>query len=81
MDFVPNHSSDEHPWFRASKSGTGPYADFYMWHDGKVLSDGSMAPPNNWVSMHSFRLYYKNIFCTQYFFNRTKCLVLHFFPK
>jgi maltose alpha-D-glucosyltransferase/alpha-amylase len=33
-DLVMNHSSDEHPWFQASRSDpTGPYGDFYVWND------------------------------------------------
>ena len=53
MDFVPNHSSNEHAWFKASMTGTGPYTDtdFYVWHDGKLHSDGSRSPPNNWVKL------------------------------
>ena len=52
MDYVPNHTSDQHRWFKASKKGgkDNPYADYYVWNDGKVLEDGTRAPPNNWVS-------------------------------
>ncbi|MDX6220272.1 MAG: maltose alpha-D-glucosyltransferase / alpha-amylase, partial [Frankiales bacterium] len=33
-DLVMNHSSDEHPWFQASRSDpTGPFGDFYVWND------------------------------------------------
>ncbi len=33
-DLVMNHTSDQHPWFQASRSDpTGPYADFYVWND------------------------------------------------
>jgi alpha-glucosidase len=46
MDFVMNHSSDQHAWFLDSRSSrTAPKRDWYMWHDAK----GS-AVPNNWVS-------------------------------
>lgn len=45
MDFVPNHSSDEHEWFRKSVKGEEPYNDFYVWANG---SDKD-TPPNNWV--------------------------------
>ncbi len=33
-DFVMNHTSDQHPWFQASRTDpTGPYGDFYVWRD------------------------------------------------
>jgi alpha-glucosidase len=40
LDFVPNHTSDEHPWFAQSR-------DFYLWRD--PAPDGG--PPNNWLSV------------------------------
>jgi maltose alpha-D-glucosyltransferase/alpha-amylase len=34
IDFVMNHTSDQHPWFQASRSDPdGPYGDFYVWRD------------------------------------------------
>jgi alpha-glucosidase len=48
IDFVPNHSSDMHPWFRKSRaSRDNPMRDWYVWRDAKA--DGS--PPNNWLSL------------------------------
>jgi len=45
VDLVPNHTSDQHPWFRASRSSRDdPKRDWYVWRDGR--SDGR--PPNNW---------------------------------
>ncbi len=33
-DLVMNHSSDQHPWFQASRDDpTGPYGDYYVWSD------------------------------------------------
>lgn len=47
LDFVVNHSSDQHKWFLDSKSSrTSKYRDWYVWRDGK----GPGQPPNNWVS-------------------------------
>jgi alpha-glucosidase len=47
LDFVPNHTSDRHPWFLESRaSRNNPKRDWYIWRDGKA--DG--APPNNWLS-------------------------------
>ncbi len=34
IDFVMNHTSDQHPWFQASREDpTGPFGDFYVWSD------------------------------------------------
>lgn len=54
LDYVPNHTSDQHEWFRRSRSEgpNGEYADFYMWRDGKVVK-GKRQPPNNWLSVFS----------------------------
>lgn len=47
MDFVANHTSDQHEWFQQSRqSKDNPYSDFYIWQDPKA--DGS--EPNNWGS-------------------------------
>ena len=43
MDFVPNHSSDQHEWFKKSAKKEDPYTDYYVW---------SKNTPNNWVSFH-----------------------------
>jgi alpha-glucosidase len=44
IDWVPNHTSDLHPWFQAARSSRqDPQRDWYVWRDG----DPS-APPNNW---------------------------------
>jgi alpha-glucosidase len=48
LDFVPNHTSDRHPWFVESRSSQdSPKRDWYLWADPKP--DGG--PPNNWRSM------------------------------
>jgi alpha-glucosidase len=47
LDFVPNHTSDEHAWFRESRSSrTNPKRDWYIWRDP---APGG-GPPNNWLS-------------------------------
>ncbi|PNF21613.1 Maltase 2 [Cryptotermes secundus] len=51
LDFVPNHSSDEHEWFVKSAQNDVDYSDFYVWHDGKVLTNGTRVRPNNWQSV------------------------------
>ena len=47
MDLVPNHTSDQHLWFKESRSSrTNPKRDWYIWRDGEGLGQ----PPNNWQS-------------------------------
>ena len=48
IDWVPNHTSDLHPWFIESRSSRqSPKRDWYVWRD--PAEDGS--PPNNWLAM------------------------------
>lgn len=51
IDFVPNHTSDQHEWFQKSLKNIKPYSDYYVWHEGKRLANGTRAPPNNWISI------------------------------
>src|SRR6202522_913317 len=47
LDFVPNHTSDQHPWFLDSRSShANPKRDWYLWRD--PAPDGGV--PNNWMS-------------------------------
>jgi alpha-glucosidase len=47
VDLVPNHTSDQHPWFVAARSGRAdPKRDWYVWAD--PVRGG---PPNNWRSV------------------------------
>lgn len=47
LDFVPNHTAADHPWFRESRSSrSNPKRDWYVWAD--AAEDGG--PPNNWLS-------------------------------
>jgi glycosidase len=46
VDLVPNHSSDQHPWFVAARSSRDdPKRDWYIWRDGSPDM-----PPNNWLA-------------------------------
>ena len=48
LDFVPNHTSDQHPWFQESRaSRDSAKRDWYLWRD--PTADGG--PPNNWLSI------------------------------
>jgi alpha-glucosidase len=47
LDFVPNHSSDQHSWFVESRrSRTSPKRDWHIWHEPARAG----GPPNNWLS-------------------------------
>jgi alpha-glucosidase len=47
LDFVPNHTSDRHPWFIDAKSSrSSAKRNWYIWHDPAP----SGGPPNNWRS-------------------------------
>ncbi len=48
LDYIPNHTSDEHPWFQESRSSRkNPKRDWYIWRDP---AEGG-GPPNNWLSV------------------------------
>ncbi|WP_051663957.1 alpha-amylase family glycosyl hydrolase [Dyadobacter crusticola] len=48
LDLVPNHTSDQHPWFLESRSSRdNPKRDWYIWRDGG--ENGAL--PNNWLSV------------------------------
>jgi maltose alpha-D-glucosyltransferase/alpha-amylase len=55
MDLVLNHTSDEHPWFRASRSGrNSPFRDYYVWSntDQKYTNTRIIfvdTEPSNWT--------------------------------
>ena len=47
LDYVPNHTSDQHPWFLESRSSRdNPKRDWYLWRDP---APGG-GPPNNWLA-------------------------------
>jgi alpha-glucosidase len=58
LDFVPNHSSDEHPWFREARSSRdNPKRDWYIWRDplppgntDSAVYGAGGGVPNNWKS-------------------------------
>ena len=51
IDWVPNHTSDQHPWFLESRSSRkSPKREWYIWHD--PAPDGG--PPNHWLSRFGY---------------------------
>ena len=66
MDFVPNHTSDEHPWFKESRSSrTNAKRDWYIWRDGK----GPGEPPNNWQSWFGHSAWQLDPTTSQYYYH------------
>ena len=55
IDWVPNHSSNRHPWFESSRGGRqSPHRDWYVWCDARAGSGPGTGrppePPTNWLS-------------------------------
>ena len=66
MDFVANHTSDQHAWFKESRSSReNPKRDWYIWRDGKP----SGGPPNNWVSWFGHSAWTLDPATNQYYYH------------
>lgn len=66
LDFVPNHSSNQHEWFLESrKSKDSPKRDWYIWKD--PAPDGG--PPNNWLSVFGGSGWEYDEFTGQYYYH------------
>jgi len=71
MDYVINHTSDQHDWFKESRSSrTNPKRDWYIWRDGK----GPDQPPNNWQSWFGHSAWTYDPTTKQYFYH-------YFYPQ
>lgn len=55
LDFVPNHSSDQHIWFQQSLNRQNGFDDFFIWRNCNQFVGGVRQPVNNWVNsdLHS----------------------------
>ncbi|XP_076437122.1 alpha-glucosidase-like isoform X2 [Babylonia areolata] len=52
MDFIPNHTGLDHPWFLESRNGTTNLKrNFYVWESG--AGDNKLRKPNNWRSVYN----------------------------
>jgi len=70
MDFVINHTSDQHAWFKESRSSkTNPKRDWYIWKDGKIGPDGKLEPPNNWQSWFGHSAWTLDPATNQYYYH------------
>src|SRR5208283_3581532 len=66
LDFVVNHTSDQHKWFLDSKSSrTSEHRDWYIWRDGK----GPGQPPNNWISIFGGSSWKFDLTTNQYYYH------------
>jgi alpha-glucosidase len=71
LDFVVNHTSDQHKWFIDSKSSkTAKHRDWYIWRDGK----GPGQPPNNWLSTFGLSAWMYDRKTRQYYYH-------YFYPE
>jgi alpha-glucosidase len=66
LDYVPNHTSDQHPWFMASRSSRNhPQRDWYIWRD--AAPDGG--PPSKWLSVFGGRAWTWDAATQQYYYH------------
>jgi alpha-glucosidase len=66
LDYVPNHTSDRHPWFIESRSARAdPKRDWFIWRD--PAPDGG--PPNNWVASFGGRAWEWDEATGQYYYH------------
>ena len=71
LDFVANHTSDQHKWFQDSKSSrTSAHRDWYIWRDGS----GPGGPPNNWISTFGLSAWTFDPTTQQYYYH-------YFYPE
>jgi alpha-glucosidase len=71
LDFVVNHTSDQHKWFVDSKSSrTSQHRNWYIWRDGK----GPGKPPNNWTSTFGGSTWKFDAATNQYYYH-------YFYPE
>jgi alpha-glucosidase len=66
LDFVPNHTSDRHPWFVESRaSRENQKRNWYIWRD--PAADGG--PPNNWISDFGGSAWERDEITGQYYYH------------
>ena len=66
LDFVMNHTSDQHAWFLDSRSSRrSQYRDWYIWRDGR----GPGRPPNNWQSVFGGSAWQFDAKTSQYYYH------------
>ncbi|KAK4138171.1 glycoside hydrolase family 13 protein [Trichocladium antarcticum] len=74
LDLVVNHTSDQHAWFKESRSAKdNPKRDWYIWKPPRYAEDGTRLPPTNWRSYFSGSTWEYDEHTAEYF--------LHLFAK
>ena len=61
MDFVPNHSSNEHDWFVRSEQKEDPYTDYYIWRDRNESNPGQVTEEYLLIKIIIYRVSPKKI--------------------
>ncbi|KAI4501732.1 hypothetical protein M0802_003067 [Mischocyttarus mexicanus] len=69
LDYVPNHSSHEHEWFKKSIKKIKPYDEYYIWKNATYVN-GQRRPPNNWLSVFGGSAWEWNEERGQYYFHQ-----------
>ncbi|ODM93752.1 Maltase A3 [Orchesella cincta] len=71
LDFVPNHTSDQHEWFKMSVLRQEPYTDYYVWQSPKEYDiNGEPTPPSNWRSVFGGSAWTYNEMRKQYYLHQ-----------
>ncbi|WP_315832415.1 alpha-amylase family glycosyl hydrolase [Bradyrhizobium prioriisuperbiae] len=66
LDLVPNHTSEQHPWFVESRSSRdNPKRDWFIWRDGA----GDGGPPTNWLSEFGGSAWHFDELSGQYYYH------------
>ncbi|CAG7827562.1 unnamed protein product [Allacma fusca] len=82
MDMVPNHSSDQHEYFKKSVQRVDPYTDYYVWRNATGTDpDGKPIPPNNWLSVFAGSAWEWNdqrqqFYLHQFVHGRVRCMMV-----
>jgi len=67
LDIVPNHTSDQHPWFQDARAGRdAPHRDWYVWRDEPSSQPEGLSFPgretSNWAHDKASGQYYLHRF-------------------
>ncbi|CAO1440858.1 unnamed protein product [Diamesa hyperborea] len=70
LDLVPNHTSEEHEWFKKSERREPGYENYYIWHPGTFDAvTGEHIPPTNWLSTFRYSAWTWSPIRNQFYFH------------